>query len=165
MDMPLENMKRLLETTVAFVGRTGVKALELEPRRVKLMAPLRGNENHIGTMYTGALFTLAEIPVGALYLTTFDVSKYYPEIKEMTIQFVRPAKTDCDHRSGHIGGGGPTNSGGSGCQRKGGICPFWRRQGQCRRSCCHEHRDFPTAVDRGVTSLRHLEKLKNPVLT
>ncbi len=94
MDMPLENMKRLLETTVAFVGRTGVKALELEPRRVKLMAPLRGNENHIGTMYTGALFTLAEIPVGALYLTTFDVSKYYPEIKEMTIQFVRPAKTD-----------------------------------------------------------------------
>jgi len=94
MDMPLENMKRLLETTVAFVERTGVKALELERRRVKLMVPLRGNENHIGTMYAGALFTLAEVPVGALYLTTFDVSKCYPIIKEMTIQFVRPAKSD-----------------------------------------------------------------------
>jgi acyl-coenzyme A thioesterase PaaI-like protein len=58
------------------------------------MVPLQGNENHIGTMYAGALFTLAEVPVGALYLTTFDVSKYYPIIKEMTIRFVRPAKTD-----------------------------------------------------------------------
>ncbi len=94
MNTPLENMKRLLETTVAFVERTGVKALELERRRVKLMAPLRGNENHIGTMYAGALFTLAEVPVGALYLTTFDVSKCYPIIKEMTIQFVRPVTTD-----------------------------------------------------------------------
>ncbi|MDQ7782904.1 MAG: YiiD C-terminal domain-containing protein [Desulfomonilaceae bacterium] len=94
MNMPFDYMKHLLETTVAFVERTGVKALELEPRRVRLMAPLRGNENHIGTMYAGALFTLAEVPVGALYLTTFDVSKYYPIIKEMTIQFVRPAKTD-----------------------------------------------------------------------
>lgn len=94
MDKQLENLKRLLETTVAFVERTGVKALKLEPRHVKLMAPLQGNENHVGTMYAGALFTLAELPVGALYLTTFDASKYYPIIKEMTIQFVRPAKTD-----------------------------------------------------------------------
>jgi acyl-coenzyme A thioesterase PaaI-like protein len=58
------------------------------------MAPLKGNDNHIGTMYAGALFTVAEFPVGALYLTTFDVSKYYPIVREMTIQFVRPAKSD-----------------------------------------------------------------------
>jgi acyl-coenzyme A thioesterase PaaI-like protein len=94
MNMPLETMKQLLETRVAFVERTGIKAVVLEPRHVKLMAPLKENENHIGTMYAGALFTLAEVPVGALYLTTFDVTKYYPIIKEMTIQFVRPAKTD-----------------------------------------------------------------------
>ena len=94
MSMTPETMKNLLETTVAFVQRAGVKALELEPRRVKLMAPLKGNENHIGTMYAGALFTVAEVPLGALYLTTFDVSKYYPIIKEMNIQFVRLAKSD-----------------------------------------------------------------------
>jgi len=71
-----------------------LRALELEPRRVKLMAPLKGNENHIGTMYAGALFTLAEFPVGALYLTTFDVSTCYPIVKEVTIRFLRPAKSD-----------------------------------------------------------------------
>lgn len=94
MNMPPEMIKQLLETKVAFVERTGLKALQLQPRHVKLMVPLKGNENHIGTMYAGALFTVAEVPVGALYVTTFDMTKYYPIIKEMNIQFVRPAKTD-----------------------------------------------------------------------
>ena len=94
MSMPKEMMKQMLETKVAFIERTGLKALDLEPRRVKLMVPLKGNENHIGTMYAGALFTLAEVPVGALYVTTFDVTKYYPIVKEMNIRFVRPARTD-----------------------------------------------------------------------
>lgn len=94
MNIPLETMKQLMETRVAFVERTGLKALDLEPRHVKLMVPLKGNENHIGTMYAGALFTLAEVPIGALYLTTFDVTRYYPIVKEMTIKFVRPTKTD-----------------------------------------------------------------------
>ena len=94
MNIPPEMIKHLLETKVAFVERTGLKALELQPRHVKLMVPLKGNENHIGTMYAGALFTVAEVPVGALYVTTFDVTKYYPIIKEMNIQFVRLAKTD-----------------------------------------------------------------------
>lgn len=92
--MTPEMLKNLVETIVPFVQRAGLKALELEPRRVKLLAPLKGNENHIGTMYAGALFTLAEFPVGALYLTTFDVSKCYPIVKDMTIRFVRPAKSD-----------------------------------------------------------------------
>jgi acyl-coenzyme A thioesterase PaaI-like protein len=56
--------------------------------------PLKGNENHIGIMYAGALFTLAEVPGGALYLTTFDTSRYYPIVKEMNIRFRRPAATD-----------------------------------------------------------------------
>jgi len=94
MTMTVEAMKHALETTVKFVERAGIKALVLEPRHVKLTAPLKGNENHIGTMYAGALFTVAEVPVGALYLTTFDPAKYYPIVKEMTIQFLRLAKTD-----------------------------------------------------------------------
>jgi thioesterase domain-containing protein len=94
MNLTKEMMKQLLETRVAFIERTGVKALELERGHVKLMAPLKGNENHIGTMYAGALFTVAEVVVGALWLTSFDVSKYYPIIKEMTIRYLRVAKSD-----------------------------------------------------------------------
>jgi len=94
MDFTPEILKQFIEKPFAFVVRIGLKALELKPNHVKLVAPIAGNENHIGGMYAGALFTLAEIPGGALYLTTFDVSKFYPTIKEMTIRFVAPAKTD-----------------------------------------------------------------------
>jgi thioesterase domain-containing protein len=89
-----EAVKKLVEKKIAFVERMGLKVLELTPGYVKLMAPLRGNENHIGSMYAGALFTLAEIPGGALILTTFDPTKCYPVIKELTIKFLRPAQSD-----------------------------------------------------------------------
>ena len=56
--------------------------------------PGSGNENHIGSMYAGALFTLAEIPGGALFLTSFDSARFYPIVKEMTLRFRRPAKGD-----------------------------------------------------------------------
>jgi hypothetical protein len=34
------------------------------------------------------------MPGGVFFLTTFGVFKYYPVIKEMTIPFVAPARTD-----------------------------------------------------------------------
>ena len=94
MELSPEEIKQFVEKPFAFVERAGIQAIELKPRYVKLGMPLKGNENHIGIMYAGALFTLAEVPGGALYLTTFDVSKYYPVVKEMYIRFRRPAKTD-----------------------------------------------------------------------
>lgn len=89
-----EEMKAFIEKPFTFVERIGLEAHRLEPRRVKLGLPLKGNENHIGIMYAGALFTVAEIPGGALYLTTFDVEKFYPVLKAMDIRFRRPAATD-----------------------------------------------------------------------
>jgi len=86
--------KIMLEQGIAFVGRTQVKVLAMEPGYVKMMMPLQPNLNHVGTMYAGALFTLAELPGGAIFLTTFDVGKFYPIIKGMDIQFVKPASTD-----------------------------------------------------------------------
>jgi acyl-coenzyme A thioesterase PaaI-like protein len=89
-----KEMKAFVERPFAFVARCGLRAHRLAPRRVKLGIPLKGNENHIGTMYAGALFTVAEIPGGALYLTTFDVEKFYPVLKAMNIRFRRPAASD-----------------------------------------------------------------------
>jgi len=94
MKLTPETLRDLIENKIAFVERMGLKVLELRPRYVKLMAPLQGNENHIGSMYAGALFTLAEIPGGALCLTTFDPAKCYPVVKEVTIRFLRPAGSD-----------------------------------------------------------------------
>jgi thioesterase domain-containing protein len=94
MEFTPETVRELVEKKIAFVERMGLKVLELMPGSVKLMAPLRGNENHIGSMYAGALFTLAEIPGGALILVTFDPTRCYPLIKELTIKFLRPAGSD-----------------------------------------------------------------------
>ena len=94
MKLTPEMMKSFIEKPFDFVERMGLRVIELKPRSVKLSVPLKGNENHIGTMYAGALFTIAEIPGGALFLTTFDVSRFYPVIKEMTLRFIKPAKTD-----------------------------------------------------------------------
>lgn len=86
--------KFALEKGIPFAGRTEVKVLELEPGYVKMMMPLQPNINHVGTMYAGALFTLAELPGGAIFLSTFDATRFFPLIKGMEIKFVKPATTD-----------------------------------------------------------------------
>lgn len=86
--------KMMIEQGIAFAGRTEVKVLEMERGYVKMMMPLQPNVNHVGTMYAGALFTLAELPGGAIFLTTFDAGRFYPLIKGMDIKFLKPAATD-----------------------------------------------------------------------
>ncbi len=72
--------------------RSGVRVLELERGRVVCEMPLKGNRNHIGTMYAGALFTLAEFPGGALFLSTFDWQRYIPIVTDLNLSFLKPAK-------------------------------------------------------------------------
>ncbi|MBF7729875.1 YiiD C-terminal domain-containing protein [Pseudomonas sp. N040] len=94
MSMPSELVRQLTEEQIAFVQRSGLKAEVAEPGFVRLRMPLAGNQNHIGSMYAGALFTLAEIPGGALFMTSFDVQRFYPIVKEMNLRFRRPATGD-----------------------------------------------------------------------
>ena len=86
--------RTMIERGIPFAGRTEVEVLAMEPGYVKMMMPLKPNLNHVGTMYAGALFTLAELPGGAIFLTTFDAGRFYPLIKGMDIKFVKPASTD-----------------------------------------------------------------------
>lgn len=94
MPMPIELARQLTEEQIAFVKRSGLRAEVLEPGYVRLCMPLAGNQNHIGSMYAGALFTLAEIPGGALFLTSFDSQRFYPVVKDMHLRFRRPAAGD-----------------------------------------------------------------------
>jgi len=89
-----KNLVVYLETGVEAIARTGVKALECRERYVKLLMPLAGNTNHIGIMYAGSLFTLGEVPGGAIFGASFDGTKYVPIVKEVSIRFRRPAMTD-----------------------------------------------------------------------
>jgi acyl-coenzyme A thioesterase PaaI-like protein len=94
MPLPVAIARQLTEEQIAFVKRSGLKAEVLEPGYVRLCMPLAGNQNHIGSMYAGALFTLAEIPGGALFLSSFDSQRFCPVIKAMKLRFRRPALGD-----------------------------------------------------------------------
>jgi thioesterase domain-containing protein len=89
-----EEFVKLVETGIDFIRRMGLKVVEMRRGYVELKAPLDRNRSHVGTMYAGALFSLAEVPGGALYLSSFDVSRYYPIVKEMTIRYKKPVVTD-----------------------------------------------------------------------
>lgn len=94
MNISAQALQDIIENKVQCVRRMGLKVLDIRRGYLKLSMPLKGNENHFGGMYAGILFTLAEIPGGAILLTSFDPTKYYPVVKEMTIQFFKPALTD-----------------------------------------------------------------------
>lgn len=87
-------LKKLAIYAIPFVKRSGVKILELESGRVVCRMPLRGNVNHIGCMYAGALFTLAEFSGGPLMLATYGISRFIPIVTSLDMEFVRVAKTD-----------------------------------------------------------------------
>lgn len=92
--LPVEIVRQLTEQQIAFVRRSGLRAELLAPGHVRLCMPLVGNQNHLGSMYAGALFTLAEIPGGALFLTSFYSQRFYPLVKELQLRFRRPASGD-----------------------------------------------------------------------
>jgi acyl-coenzyme A thioesterase PaaI-like protein len=94
MPMDLNLAKTSLEQGINFVCNTGLQVVELRPGYVKCLMPFRNNGNHIGIMYAGALFTVAEVPGGALFLSSFDTSKYFPIVKALNMNFLKPAKSD-----------------------------------------------------------------------
>lgn len=94
MNFDFETVRRMSTGAVPFAERAGVDLVEFERGRVKMKIPFQGNQNHIGIMYAGALFTVAEIPGGALFMSAFDLSKCYPILVDMSIKFIKPATTD-----------------------------------------------------------------------
>jgi thioesterase domain-containing protein len=83
-----------LEKAIKIIEKMGMRILDFQKQSVKIMLPKEPNVNHIGTVYAGSLFSLADFAGGVLFYSTFDLRKYYPLLKEVTITFKRPATTD-----------------------------------------------------------------------
>ena len=83
-----------LEKAIKIIEKMGMRILDFQKQSVKIMLPKEPNVNHIGTVYAGSLFSLADFAGGVLFYSTFDIRKYYPLLKEVTITFKRPATTD-----------------------------------------------------------------------
>lgn len=92
----LEQVRTASEKAFPFIEHCGLQVLKVEAGYCHARLPLDGNRNHIGTMYAGALFTLAEFPGGVIYLTRFDTRRFYPVLKDMNIRFRRPATSNVE---------------------------------------------------------------------
>jgi acyl-coenzyme A thioesterase PaaI-like protein len=79
---------------VPAIGRLGVVVEAISPGAVDLRVPIEGNANHMGTMYAGALFALAELPGGLIPLAVLAPGRYTPIVTALEIQFVAAARTD-----------------------------------------------------------------------
>lgn len=87
----LEQVRTASEKAFPFIERCGLEVVKVEVGFCHARLPLKDNQNHIGTMYAGALFTLAEFPGGVIYLTSFDTRHFYPVLKSLNMRFRRPA--------------------------------------------------------------------------
>ncbi|WP_149359653.1 PaaI family thioesterase [Lolliginicoccus suaedae] len=83
-----------LELVIPIAHTMGVEAVEVRRGFAATTVPAEGNGNHFGVMYSGVLFTVAEILGGAIAVASFDNSRFYPLVKDLQITFKRPAKTE-----------------------------------------------------------------------
>jgi thioesterase domain-containing protein len=83
-------MNLALEQLIPRAHQMGVRFVEMQPGHVRAELPLEGNTNHVGTIYAGVIFTLAEVLGGAMTATTFDVTTHYPVVRSLTIDFIAP---------------------------------------------------------------------------
>ncbi len=90
----------MLHQMIPIAAEMRIEASELRRGHAEAVAPIDGNANHIGTMYAGVLFTVAEVLGGALAMSSFDVSKFYPVVKGLDINFRKPATSAVTSRAG-----------------------------------------------------------------
>ena len=93
-DDDADQLSRAFVATIPFVERSGLQVLVAERGRAVCRLPFEGNGNHLGTVYAGALVTLAEFPGGVVTVSTFDVSRVVPLVKGIDVRFRRPARSD-----------------------------------------------------------------------
>lgn len=86
-----KNMVVYLEKAIGIIEKMGIRIIDFRTRYVKVLLPLKPNVNHIGTMYAGSLFSLADFAGGVLFFASFDHARYLPLVKEVTIRYSRPA--------------------------------------------------------------------------
>ncbi|OAT67015.1 hypothetical protein AWB85_15505 [Mycobacteroides immunogenum] len=83
-------MARLLMPRVYEIGFI---AREVEYCRAVATVPLKGNVNHDGVVLPSVVFALAESTCTAVAIGTFDVARFRPIVKGVSITFVRAARS------------------------------------------------------------------------
>jgi len=78
----------------SMLSQMNMTFIETSANRYVVELPLESSTNHVGTVYAGALFTLAEFPFGMMFMQRFGMENIYPVVGNMEIRFTAPAMTD-----------------------------------------------------------------------
>lgn len=79
-----------LEELIPRAFEMGVRYVELRPGFARTTVPFEDNANHFGVIYAGVTFTVAEVLGGGITAATFDMSRHFPLVKSLTIDFTAP---------------------------------------------------------------------------
>jgi acyl-coenzyme A thioesterase PaaI-like protein len=90
----VEDANRYVAHAVPRIAELGIRVVELTPDRAVNHAPLAPNVNHLGSMYAGTLFGMAEMLGGVILFPSVDFESYLPTVKEISIRYRRPALSD-----------------------------------------------------------------------
>lgn len=71
-----------------------LEVVEAGRNTVAARLPAAPNVNHFGTSYAGSLFSVAEVLGGVYASTSLVLEGAVPLVKQVTIDFLRPATTD-----------------------------------------------------------------------
>lgn len=89
----LKPVNALVHMAIPFAGRAGFVVEVIGEGYLRARIPLKGNRNHMGSMYAGALFTLAEIPGGVMTIFDFGPA-FVPILKSLEMTYLKPARSD-----------------------------------------------------------------------
>ncbi len=90
----VEAIRELVEGKIPFLAKLGLKLGHAGPASARLLLPYdHGNDNYVGTVHAGALFTFGETAAGVAAGLAFDLSRVSMLAREATIEYLKPAKS------------------------------------------------------------------------
>jgi len=88
-------IEKAVPLIIPFTRALGLKVEHNTPERAEMRLRLRrATRNHVGSVYFGALATLAEITMGMWAFTRFPPGPYGMLVKRVEIDFLAKAKSD-----------------------------------------------------------------------
>lgn len=94
-----EELTAHVRTMIPIFDAMQVEVVEAGRNTVAARLPSGPNGNHFGTTYAGSLFSVAEVLGGLYASTSLALEGAVPLVKQVTIDFLRPATTDVVARS------------------------------------------------------------------
>ena len=91
----LDHLKASIENgPIQYANMAGIQVETVEERHVKATLPVNPvHLNHVGTVYAGSMFVLAEVLGGSLFLSTYG-GEYVPVLKGVEMRYLKPTKKD-----------------------------------------------------------------------